>query len=227
MEKLYSRTNWVEDSAPFINAENLNNIESGIDAIDDRVVELSAQAKNFATKEEIPEVNIATSEKVGLVKPDGSTTYIDSDGTIHAVGGGGGGTGGTSNYNDLSNKPSINGVSLQGNKTLEDIGAEARGSASEALSEAKDYTDEKVSNIPQIQFGTFKLNDGSYNLTFPTPFSEPPAVVASPAGTANAVVSVKVNDITKNGCSFMGHYSTGSNTIVKSSATVYWIAIGK
>lgn len=35
--------------------------------------------------------------------------------------GGGGGGGGTSNYNDLSNKPSINGVELKGNKTSEDL----------------------------------------------------------------------------------------------------------
>lgn len=36
--------------------------------------------------------------------------------------GSGGGTGGTSDYNDLENKPSINGVSLEGNKTLSDLG---------------------------------------------------------------------------------------------------------
>lgn len=35
---------------------------------------------------------------------------------------GGGGGGGTSNYNALTNKPSINGVTLIGNKTLEDLG---------------------------------------------------------------------------------------------------------
>lgn len=34
---------------------------------------------------------------------------------------GGGGGGGTSNYNDLSNKPQINGVELTGNKTSEDL----------------------------------------------------------------------------------------------------------
>ena len=33
-----------------------------------------------------------------------------------------GGSGGTSNYNDLSNKPSINGVTLSGNKTTSDLG---------------------------------------------------------------------------------------------------------
>lgn len=37
--------------------------------------------------------------------------------------GGGGGEGGTTNYNLLSNLPSINGVTLKGNKTLSQIGA--------------------------------------------------------------------------------------------------------
>lgn len=36
--------------------------------------------------------------------------------------GGGGGGGGTSNYNDLSNKPSINSVTLSGDKSPSDLG---------------------------------------------------------------------------------------------------------
>lgn len=39
--------------------------------------------------------------------------------------GGGGGTGGTSNYNDLTNKPQINGTTLTGNKTLDELGITA------------------------------------------------------------------------------------------------------
>lgn len=41
--------------------------------------------------------------------------------------GGGGGTG-TKDYNALDNKPSINGTTLQGDLTLEDIGAASNGS---------------------------------------------------------------------------------------------------
>lgn len=41
--------------------------------------------------------------------------YVDR----HSSGGGGGG--GTTNYNELENKPSINGVVLSGNKTSEDL----------------------------------------------------------------------------------------------------------
>ena len=40
--------------------------------------------------------------------------------------GGGGGTGGTTNYKNLSNKPQLNGVTLEGNKTLDQVGVLAK-----------------------------------------------------------------------------------------------------
>lgn len=40
---------------------------------------------------------------------------------------GGGGGGGTTNYSELSNKPQINGVTLDGNKTSEDLGISGGG----------------------------------------------------------------------------------------------------
>lgn len=39
--------------------------------------------------------------------------------------GGGSGSGGTTDYNDLTNKPSINGITLTGNKTSIDLGINA------------------------------------------------------------------------------------------------------
>lgn len=39
-------------------------------------------------------------------------------------GGGGSGGEGTTNYNKLSNKPQIGGITLEGNKSLEDLGLE-------------------------------------------------------------------------------------------------------
>ena len=48
---------------------------------------------------------------------DWSSTNIMTE-----IGSGGGGGGGTSNYNDLTNKPSINSVTLSGNKSLSDLG---------------------------------------------------------------------------------------------------------
>ena len=44
---------------------------------------------------------------------------------IIATYGGGSGSGGTTNYNDLANKPSINGITLTGNKTSIDLGINA------------------------------------------------------------------------------------------------------
>lgn len=95
-------------------------------------------------------VDIATTEKAGIVKPDGTTITVDADGTIHSVGG----SGGTKDYSELSNKPKINGVELSGNKTNSDlginassIGADVSGSASQALLDANSYTDEKVNEV--------------------------------------------------------------------------------
>lgn len=51
------------------------------------------------------------------------TTYYRLSGSnvwIEVTAGGGGG-GGTTDYNSLTNKPSINGVELEGNKTSDDI----------------------------------------------------------------------------------------------------------
>lgn len=40
---------------------------------------------------------------------------------------GGGSGGGTTNYNQLTNKPRINGIELSGNKTLDDLGIQPKG----------------------------------------------------------------------------------------------------
>lgn len=74
-------------------------------------------AINSLNRETLP---IATTESLGAVKPDGVTVTVDIDGTIHAVGGGGSGSG-TSDYNALSNIPSINGVVVKGNLTANDL----------------------------------------------------------------------------------------------------------
>ena len=50
--------------------------------------------------------------------------YIGAGPGIYPMNGGGG-EGGTSNYNDLQNKPTLNGVTIEGNKTSEDYGIES------------------------------------------------------------------------------------------------------
>ena len=61
---------------------------------------------------------------------------LDSDGTwvLESISGGGGGGGGTTNYNALTNKPSINSVELSGNKTLSDLGIQSAIDSSHKLS---------------------------------------------------------------------------------------------
>lgn len=45
---------------------------------------------------------------------------------VRALKNSGGGSGGTTNYNDLTNKPSINGVPLEGNKTSADLNIQSQ-----------------------------------------------------------------------------------------------------
>ena len=68
---------------------------------------------------------LETTEQVIQENPDIIEQILQRLDELEENGGGGGGTG-TSNYNDLSNKPSINGVTLSGNKTSEDLGISAK-----------------------------------------------------------------------------------------------------
>lgn len=63
--------------------------------------------------------------------------------------GGGGGETGTSNYNDLSNKPSINGVTLSGNKTSEDLGISAK------MTQVDHGTSDTTIQLPPNQYHTW------------------------------------------------------------------------
>ena len=65
----------------------------------------------------------ASTTQLGGVKVDGSTITISS-GVISAVNTS---SGGTTNYTELTNKPQINSVELKGNKTLAELGIQAKG----------------------------------------------------------------------------------------------------
>lgn len=104
-------------------------------------------AINSVNKQNIP---IATENTVGVVKVDGTTTTVDKDGTIHAVGGGGGG-GGTTDYAALSNKPKINNVELSGNKSLDELNIAAKDTTEQTLTSKADkedtYTKQQVEEL--------------------------------------------------------------------------------
>lgn len=65
---------------------------------------------------------IATATTLGGIKV-GDNLSITEDGTLSATGG----SAGTTDYTQLENKPQINSVELTGNKTLDDLGIQAKG----------------------------------------------------------------------------------------------------
>ena len=70
-------------------------------------------------------IPVASTTTLGGVKVDGTTITATAEGVITAVGG----TGGTTDYNALTNKPSINNVTLEGNKTLEELDIQSASDA--------------------------------------------------------------------------------------------------
>ena len=71
---------------------------------------------------------------------------------------------GTSNYNDLSNKPKINNVELSGNKSLNDLGIQPKGNY--LISETDPTVPSYVKNITQTNITNWNNKSdfsGSYN----------------------------------------------------------------
>lgn len=72
-------------------------------------------------------VGLKCTQQVAESKPD---ALVQIWAAIDELKAGGGGTGGTTNYNNLSNKPRLNGVTLEGNKTLDQVGVLAKNQGS-------------------------------------------------------------------------------------------------
>ena len=69
-------------------------------------------------------ITVPDGEEIAEKYPDVISQIFDRLDALES--GGGGGTGGTTNYNNLSNKPQLNGVTLEGNKTLDQVGVLAK-----------------------------------------------------------------------------------------------------
>ena len=95
--------------------------------------------KMYAKKTETdPNTVFNTTPAIGTVLatiPDGTEEIVEEYPDVIAQifdrldaleSGGSGGTGGTTNYENLSNKPQLNGVTLEGNKTLDQVGVLAK-----------------------------------------------------------------------------------------------------
>ena len=89
-------------------------------------------------------VGIASVGKLGVSKPDGETIDIDEEGTLRCI------VEGTKDYISLENKPKINGIELNGDKSLEDLGFEG----------TTDY--QALENKPSIE-GVELSGDKSYD----------------------------------------------------------------
>ena len=79
---------------------------------------------------------VATATTLGGIKV-GNNLSITEDGTLSANGG----SAGTTDYTQLENKPQINSIELSGNKTLNDLGIQAKGNYLTALPDNAVTTD--------------------------------------------------------------------------------------
>ena len=112
------------------------------------------EAKQFRDEAQaMSGVEIATTEKAGLVKPDGTTIRVDEDGTIHA-------DAGTVDYTELENKPSINGTELEGNKTLDELGIASKGKVETLETELAKTTYKVDTVIANIDLGIKETASG-------------------------------------------------------------------
>ena len=121
------------------------------------------------------------------------------------------GGGGTSNYNDISNKPSINGVTLSGNKTSEELNIGGGGfSFTEITKVNSDFTIDNVNNITGIYI-EFRFYSSVANMTQPVVIFKP--TLLSVDGNINLKYgSDSLNfSTTKNGNSITLRYAGSSD----------------
>lgn len=83
-----------------------------------------------------------------FVKEDGTVVNIADEIAKGNIGGGGGSTG-TTNYNDLTNKPTINGVEVSGNKTSADLNISAE------TAQVDHGTADTIFELPANQYHTW------------------------------------------------------------------------
>ena len=76
---------------------------------------------------------------------------IDTEGNFTATKQSSGSSGGTTDYTDLTNKPSINGVTLEGNKTAEDLGIKSAPMIEITYAELKTLRD-NAKLVPGMQY---------------------------------------------------------------------------
>lgn len=92
----------------------------------------------FITNEDIPE-KLPNPQKIIFTGAVSAEYDGSSQQTINIPTGGGTG-GGITDYNDLSNKPQLNGVTLEGDTTLDDVGVQPKGNYLTSVPQASSTT---------------------------------------------------------------------------------------
>ena len=144
------------------------------------LTDLSLRAIYYATTDEWAENPVPVTEKGALYIYSDFVVYRDEDGREIVIPGlkigdgrhsledlefanEGGGSGGTSNYNALRNKPKIGGVTLEGDKTLEDLGLQEihSGTAAEWADRASEISvDGAVYIYQDLNPPVIRIGDG-------------------------------------------------------------------
>lgn len=104
---------------------------------------------------------VATTNTLGGVKPDGTTILVTEDGTISAVGGGQG----TSNYEELTNKPTINTLELKGELELGGALKIERASTDAFYNSARNSSNQLTFSVAS---GYFTMSDSGSMYTYGT-----------------------------------------------------------
>ena len=101
----------------------------------------------------------------------------------------GGGEGGTTNYNDLENKPSINNVPLEGNLNTEDLNLTDATLTEEGVPAEAKAVGEKFGEILQ-QFTTIGFETGPCTLTFGKFYNESPGTLVESCEVTGIYIKV-------------------------------------
>lgn len=167
-------------------------------------------------------------ETAWVGEPYPGNVYDVVDGAWHDTGvpANEGGGSGTSNYNDLENKPSIGNVSLEGDKTLDELGIASKESLSAKVNvelgkglSANDYTTNEKEKLGKIEEGATKnVVDTDFSLE-------------SENSLQNKKVTEAINEIKKNiegilgiNTKFVGYYESQGN--LPSVSEESWAFVG-
>lgn len=135
--------------------DNFDTIDTAMNNKVDKEIGKGLSTNDYTTAEKTKLDNLAE------IKTVGTGLNLDDNGELTATGGG---SGGTTNYNDLSNKPQINGNTLSGNKTSAQLGLASASDIPTTLADLSgDSTHRTVSDTEKAAWNNKSDFSGSYN----------------------------------------------------------------